>query len=108
MLLTFSNSAAVTGVPLGRVKALVTPFIEKVTGRTDFLLDGIPEIEVDSAVLSLYLNRLYDEKTDDNINKWRAENQEASLDVESAKTAQEKLGNFFNVAESYKKGEQAY
>jgi hypothetical protein len=32
MLLTFSNSAAVTGVPLGRVKALVTPFIEKVTG----------------------------------------------------------------------------
>lgn len=33
--------------------------IEKVTGRTDFKLDGIPEIEVDSAVLSLYLNRLY-------------------------------------------------
>lgn len=37
--------------------------IEKVTGRTDFELDGIPEIEVDSAVLSLYLNRLYDAKT---------------------------------------------
>ena len=36
--------------------------IEKVTGRTDFELDGIPEIEVDSAVLSLYLNRLYDAK----------------------------------------------
>ena len=34
--------------------------IEKVTGRTDFELDGIPEIEVDSAVLSLYLNRLYE------------------------------------------------
>lgn len=34
--------------------------IEKVTGRSDFELDGIPEIEVDSAVLSLYLNRLYD------------------------------------------------
>ena len=48
------------------------------------------------------------QKTDDNINKWRAENREASLDVESAKIAQEKLGNFFNVAESYKKGEQAY
>lgn len=36
--------------------------IEKVTGRSDFELDGIPEIEVDSAVLSLYLNRLYDAK----------------------------------------------
>lgn len=34
--------------------------IEKVTGRTDFELDGLPEIEVDSAVLSLYLNRLYE------------------------------------------------
>ena len=41
--------------------------IEKVTGRTDFELDGIPEIEVDSAVLSLYLNRLYDAKTGDTI-----------------------------------------
>lgn len=36
--------------------------IEKVTGRTDFKLDGIPEIEVDSAVLSLYMNRLYETK----------------------------------------------
>ena len=34
--------------------------IQKVTGRTDFSLDGIPEIDVDSAVLSLYLNRLYE------------------------------------------------
>ena len=41
--------------------------IEKVTGRTDFELDGVPEIEVDSAVLSLYLNRLYDAKTGDTI-----------------------------------------
>lgn len=41
--------------------------IEKVTGRTDFDLDGIPEIEVDSAVLSLYLNRLYDAKTSHQI-----------------------------------------
>lgn len=41
--------------------------IEKVTGRTDFELDGIPEIEVDSAVLSLYLNRLYDAKIGDTI-----------------------------------------
>lgn len=41
--------------------------IEKVTGRTDFELDGMPEIEVDSAVLSLYLNRLYDAKTGSQI-----------------------------------------
>lgn len=41
--------------------------IEKVTGRKDFELDGIPEIEVDSAVLSLYLNRLYDAKKEEHI-----------------------------------------
>lgn len=34
--------------------------IEKVTRRSDFKLDGIPKIEVDSAVLSLYMNRLYE------------------------------------------------
>ena len=39
--------------------------IENVTGRDDFRLDGVPEIEVDSAVLSLYLNRLYDAKEGD-------------------------------------------
>lgn len=36
--------------------------IEQVTGRTDFLLDGIPEIEVDAAVLSLFLSRLFAKK----------------------------------------------
>lgn len=36
--------------------------IQKVTGRNDFTLDGIPEIDVDSAVLSLYLSRLYEKK----------------------------------------------
>lgn len=36
--------------------------IQKVTGNDDFALDGIPEIEVDSAVLSLYLSRLYIKK----------------------------------------------
>ncbi|MBR6181430.1 MAG: ATP-binding protein [Prevotella sp.] len=41
--------------------------IEKVTGRSDFSLDGNPEIEVDSAVLSLYLNRLYEAKEDEHI-----------------------------------------
>ena len=34
--------------------------IEKITGETDFSLDGHPEIFVDSAILSLYLSRLYD------------------------------------------------
>ena len=41
--------------------------IQKVTGKSDFDLDGIPEIEVDSAVLSLYLNRLYDAKEGDSV-----------------------------------------
>ncbi len=44
--------------------------IQKVTGNTDFKLDGIPEIDVDSAVLSLYLSRLYLKKGDsDSISK---------------------------------------
>ena len=34
--------------------------IEKVTGEKDFELDGRPAIFVDSAILSLYLSRLYD------------------------------------------------
>ena len=38
--------------------------IQKVTGLTDFKLDGIPEVEVDAAVLSLYLSRLYIKKGD--------------------------------------------
>lgn len=41
--------------------------IEKVTGKKDFNLDGVPEIEVDSAVLSLYLNRLYEAKKEEKI-----------------------------------------
>lgn len=43
-------------------KAVAKLIIEKVTGRTDFELDGIPEIEVDAAVLSLFLSRLYIKK----------------------------------------------
>lgn len=31
-----------------------------INSKVDFELDGVPEIEVDSAVLSLYLSRLYD------------------------------------------------
>ena len=34
--------------------------IEKVTGEDKFEIDGVPEIQVDSAILSLYLSRLYD------------------------------------------------
>ena len=39
--------------------------IEKVTGETDFELDGVPEISVDSAILSLYLSRLYDKMVEE-------------------------------------------
>lgn len=42
-----------------------TLIIQKVTGRTDFTLDGVPELEVDSAVLSLYMSRLYNKKSSD-------------------------------------------
>lgn len=41
--------------------------IEEVTQRTDFELDGVPEIEVDSAVLSLYMNRLFESHQGDSI-----------------------------------------
>lgn len=43
--------------------------IEKITGKNDFKIDGVPEIEVDSAVLSLYLNRLYEAKEGKTITK---------------------------------------
>ena len=36
--------------------------IRKVTGRQDFMLDGVAEIEVDAAMLSLYLSRLYEKR----------------------------------------------
>lgn len=40
--------------------------IQKVTRNTDFKLDGIPEIEVNATVLSLYLSRLYLKKGSQN------------------------------------------
>lgn len=43
--------------------------IEKITEKKDFKIDGVPEIEVDSAVLSLYLNRLYEAKEGKTITK---------------------------------------
>lgn len=41
--------------------------IEKVTGFTDFSFDDNPDIEVDSAVLSLYLSELFETKAGDRI-----------------------------------------
>lgn len=38
--------------------------IQKVTGRTDFSLGDEPEIDVDAAILSLYLSRIYIKKKD--------------------------------------------
>lgn len=34
--------------------------VEKVTGKTEFAFDGIPEIEVNALMLSLYLSRLFE------------------------------------------------
>lgn len=45
-------------------KEVAELIIQKVTGRHDFILDGIPEIEVDAAVLSLYLSRIFIKKGD--------------------------------------------
>lgn len=54
--------------------------ISHVTGEDDFLLDGIPEIQVDSAILSLYLSRLYDKMTADGQSVINAELVEAYSD----------------------------
>ncbi len=43
-------------------KGVAQLIIQKVTGKSDFELDGIPELDVDAAVLSLYLSRLYIKK----------------------------------------------
>jgi hypothetical protein len=40
ILLTFSNSAAVAGVPFGRTSALVVPFMVSVTGRVAVVSAG--------------------------------------------------------------------
>ncbi len=68
-------------------KSVAKLIIEKVTGRTDFELDGIPEIEVDSAVLSLYLNRLYDSKTGSQITSALVEDKGGEI-----------IANFYNDA----------
>ena len=43
-------------------KSVATMIIEKVTGRTDVKLEGIPKIEVNAALLSLYMKQLYERK----------------------------------------------
>lgn len=45
-------------------ESVATEIIQRVTGRADFSLDGIPEIEVDAALLSLYMEQLYKRKGD--------------------------------------------
>ena len=50
-------------------KSVAKLIIEKISGKKDFKLDGLPEIEVDSAVLSLYLQHLYDAQKGDIITK---------------------------------------
>lgn len=47
--------------------------IQKVTGETSFEIDGIPEIQVDSAILSLYLSRIYEKMQADGQNHITAE-----------------------------------
>lgn len=48
-------------------KEVAKLIIQKVTQRLDFELDGIPEIEVDAAVLSLYMKRLFEAHEGDEI-----------------------------------------
>lgn len=43
-------------------KPVAKEIIERVTGRTDFQLDDIPEIEVNASLLSLYMEQLYKRK----------------------------------------------
>ncbi|MBR3408369.1 MAG: hypothetical protein IKG86_05975 [Paludibacteraceae bacterium] len=47
--------------------------IQKVTSRTDFELEGTPEIEVDAAVLSLFLSGLYRKKEEQGLQTITAE-----------------------------------
>ena len=54
--------------------------IEKVTGEKDFEIDGIPEIQVDSAILSLYLSRLHDKMIAEGASKITSELVEAHSD----------------------------
>lgn len=49
-------------------KPVTKIIIEKVTGRTDFKLEEIPKIEVNAALLSLYMKQLYERKCEKDKN----------------------------------------
>ena len=51
----------VTGLIKPEVAEII---IQRVTGRKDFKLDGTPEIVVDAALLSLYMEQLYERKNE--------------------------------------------
>lgn len=53
--------------------------IEKITGKKDFKLNEIPEIEVDAAVLSLYLSRLYEAKEGSYISQELVEHKDSLI-----------------------------
>lgn len=46
-------------------ETVAVEIIQRITGKDDFLLNGIPEIEVDAALLSLYMEQLYNKKKGD-------------------------------------------
>lgn len=60
-------------------KEVAKLIIERITNKRDFQLDNIPEIEVDSAILSLYLSRLYEIKTGETITKDLVENKDTEI-----------------------------
>lgn len=60
-------------------KEVAKLIIEKVTKRTDFKLDGKPEIEVNTAVLSLYLSKFYDKSDGMPFTKELIENEAGNI-----------------------------
>lgn len=48
-------------------ESVAVEIIERITKRSGIKLDGAPQIQVDVAILSLYLSRLYDAKNGDKI-----------------------------------------
>lgn len=60
-------------------KEVAKLIIERITNKKDFQLDNVPEIEVDSAILSLYLSRLYEIKTGETITKDLVENKDTEI-----------------------------
>lgn len=74
-------------------KKVAKLIIEKVAGRTDFELDGVPDIEVDSAVLSLYLKNLYDSNKGEEITSDLVKQKGSEIITESNLDANSDLSN---------------